>query len=220
MGTSNGRNEDRIDESSEGRAGLETDGGAVNSAVPSRPGAATSPASTHADDPARRPDPDAMATIWTIGDEGRYRDYIRDPDVRRSLESVRPRTVADLIEEIHRLRDALGGAIELLADKGYTTDAYGRLSEGEQKGEQWQAMMRLWKAAGAEPRPGSRVVLRFTTDSGHGEREYPTLQAALEAALAEVESGRDYPEGIDVDGRPVLGRSAILREWEDRHDPD
>jgi hypothetical protein len=190
------------------------------SAVPSSPELATLRGSTHADDPVHRPDSDAMTAIWTIGDEGRYRDYIRHPELRRSLESFRPRTVADLLEEIHRLRDALGSAIKVLAGKGYTPDAYRRLSEGEQRCEPWLTMTRLWKTAGVETEPRSRVVLRFTTDSGRGEHEYPTLQAAVEAAIAEVESGRDYPEGIDVDGRPVLDRSAILREWEERHDPD
>jgi hypothetical protein len=62
-------------------------------------------------------------------------------------------------------------------------------------------------------------VLRWVRGSHRGERTFFTPEAALAAAIEAIEVNEMYPQAIEVDGARVMDTAAILRAWEERHNP-
>lgn len=141
-----------------------------------------------------------------------------DPRVRRYLEDLPPGAVLELIGEVRRLRAALGAATAALEAAGLTPEAYRALPEAERESPRWRAARELWEAAGAGP-GAHPFVLRYADGSGRPPRAFPTREAALEAAVEALEMGDGYPEAIEEDGVRLMDCTAILRAWEERHDP-
>ena len=135
-----------------------------------------------------------------------------DPRVRRYLEDLAPGTALELIGEIRELREALRGVVSVLEEAGFTREAHGMLDEAERGTPAWRAVARAWEACGAAP----GCVLRYTRGPA---RTFPTPEAALAAAVESLEMNEAYPEAIEVEGTAVMDTAAILRAWEDRHDP-
>lgn len=185
-----------------------------------QPGAGTPvpPAGRHSEDP-RAAAKDNVTALFAAGAEGRDRDLITDPALRGELEAP-PDTVVDLLAEVQRLRETLQRAVRLLARYGITPEEYQVQPLAERSAPLWREAVGVWEAAGVEYGRPPRVVLRHTTDHGRGERAFPTLEAAIEAAIADVEMAARYPESIEVDGVRVMDRAALYRAWEDRHSPD
>lgn len=141
-----------------------------------------------------------------------------DPRVRRYLEDLPPGTVLELIAEVRRLRLALEGASAALAAAGFTPEAYRALDDAERESPLWRAARQVWEAGVAEP-AGGAYVLRYSGGAARGARSFPTAEAALAAAIEALEMSDGYPEAIEADGVCVMDCGAILRAWEERHDP-
>lgn len=135
-----------------------------------------------------------------------------DPRVRRYLEDLAPGTALELIGEVRELREALRGVVSVLEEAGFTREAYRALEEAERASPRWRAVRRAWEAGGDAP----EYVLRYTRGEA---RTFRTPEAALAAAVESLEMNEAYPEAIEVEGTPVMNTAAILRAWEERHDP-
>ena len=79
-------------------------------------------------------------------------------------------------------------------------------------------MLKVWAAAGVS-HPTPSCVLRWVRGSHRGERTFFTPEAALAAAIEAIEVNEMYPQAIEVDGARVMDTAAILRAWEERHNP-
>ena len=139
-----------------------------------------------------------------------------DRHLRRYTDTVLANPVHELASRVRSLRRALLGAIGALEHAGYTVKAYCALDEAERSSPTWRAVRKAWEAAGHGP----RYYLRFAPGTPRPMRVYPTRHAALEAAIEALEMCEGYPEAIELEGGArIMDCSAILRAWEDRHDP-
>lgn len=122
----------------------------------------------------------------------------------------------DRIENLGSLRRALASAMMALESAGYTLDAYCSLGEEERDAPAWRAVRQAWEATGKGP----KYVLHLSRGSRSGVRAFATRQEALEAAIEALEMCEAYPDRIEYEGGArLMDRAAILRAWEERHDP-
>lgn len=139
-----------------------------------------------------------------------------DPRVRRYLEALPPRTALDLVDELRHLRRTLEGAVAVLHHMGFTTEAYLALDDAERASPLWRAVRRAWETTGGGP----EYLLHTTRGAEPEVRIFASREAALDAAIEALEMCEGYPEAIELQGgRRLMDRAAILRAWEERHDP-
>lgn len=139
-----------------------------------------------------------------------------DAWVRRYLAAFPPRTALQLVERARELRAGLRGAVEALEGEGYTHAAWEVLTPEEREAPVWRAVRRSWELMAETP----AAVLRFSRGGESLTRAFPTPEAALHAAIDTLEMCDGYPEAIESEsGEQLMDTAAILRAWEDRHDP-
>jgi hypothetical protein len=136
--------------------------------------------------------------------------------VRRYLQACPPRLALQLVERTRALRQALGASSRALEALGYTREAYAALPAAERATTPWAAQAGAWALISAAP----GAVLRFTRGEEVHSREFVSPQEALNAAIEALEMCEGYPQSIENGaGERLMDAAAILRAWEERHDP-
>lgn len=141
---------------------------------------------------------------------------VTDPRIRRYLSALPPKIASKLLTRAIQMRKALDGAAELFESFGYSVAAYCDLEDAERDTPEWRAVKAVWDASGRGP----RYILRYTSGGRRYVGVYRCYQDALEAGVETIESCSGYPEAIEMEGgNVVMDVAAILRAWEDRHEP-
>jgi hypothetical protein len=135
--------------------------------------------------------------------------------IEREATPLTPQVSVELCQRIRELRGALEGAVAVLDGAGYSLDAYYALDEAQRESPTWKAVRRAREACGAWP----EFVMRYARGGQELSRSYPSRQAALDGAIEVLEMREGYPSAIETQGRHLMDCNAILRAWEDRHDP-
>ena len=121
-----------------------------------------------------------------------------------------------LAGEVACLRNTLDRLLHALEEEGYSVDRYCRLDEAGRSTPIWSALEQAWVATGRGP----RYVLRSSKGCREEAADFPSRQAALEAAIEALEMCDGYPSSIELEGGSrLMDRTEILRVWGERHDP-
>lgn len=132
--------------------------------------------------------------------------------------AVDPDAVLALVAEVERLHSVLCTAVHAMAAAGLTPETREAQPTAVRDSELWTEVLEVWSCPEAAF-PRSHAVLTFTRDGMHEQRDFPTLNDALQAAIMLIETNGACPEAIEFNGEPALDQSAILCAWTDRHNP-